>query len=110
MAINAKALVPTVALAAGTATPYACIVQAAILDKITVFNQSASVALTVKILLHGLVAPVGDDSTLVEHEIAARRSYMFPEITGHILNKDQFFTIITDTGDAVLRVSGREVS
>lgn len=109
MTVTAKALVPTTALAAGTATPYTCAVQAAILDKITVFNSNATDPVTVQIMLRGVEAP-SNDNTLMDKIIAARSAYLCPEITGHTLNKGQSFTIVTSSGDAVLRVSGREVT
>lgn len=111
MAVSASALVEAKLAEDVTTTQYSVTSTAAIIDKFTGTNISASaVSISVYLVAAGASA-AASNRIMVDTAIAAGATYTFPELTGHILVTGDFIaTIASAPNSIVLRVSGRVVS
>ena len=101
MTVTIKDIVPTQTLPTASTTLYTCGVTAAILDKWTAYNSSASVASTITVSLGGV---------LVKKTLQPEESYTFPEISGHSMVTGQTIVTTTTVVSIVFHVTGREVT
>lgn len=110
MSVTAKVMCATKELETTAHEQYLCSAQAAILDKIVAFNNSASATdtITVTVVLAG--GTIGPSTQFVEKIIQPLEAYTFPELTGMTLGNGE--TVVTDTvnGALVFRMSGREIT
>jgi hypothetical protein len=111
MGVVVKELVPAKLAEAAQTSQYTAAGVAAIIDKATVTNVSASnAALSVNLVAGG--GSAGNGNLVVKAKtILPGECYTLPELVGQILNPGTFISTLADTADALaLRVSGREVS
>ena len=111
MAVSAAVLVEATLVSDSTVTQYAVTGAAAIIDKFTATNISAStVSLSVYLVPSGSAAGA-NNRIMVDTTIAAGATYTFPELVGHTLvTGDAIATIASAPNALVLRVSGRSVT
>ena len=109
MTILVKDLVPTKTLETADTEQYACEVSAAIIDKITIYNSSASVAVVVEITITKVVSGVSP-GWLMRKTLTPQESYTCPEISGFGMVAGDHLSTNTSAGTVIMRVTGREIS
>jgi hypothetical protein len=102
MTVAVKVLVPAQTLPLSSAAPlYTCAATAAIVDKVTAYNNSASVAATLNLTV---------GVQLLKKTLQPEESYTCPEITGQVLVTGQTIVATTSAATINFRASGREVT
>jgi hypothetical protein len=81
-----------------------------IIDKITSANyDTASRVITIGIVAAG--NSVSDIYYIAKRTLAAKETYIWPEVVGQILNPGDYVTAIASQADTInLRISGREIT
>lgn len=81
-----------------------------IIDKITTANyDTASRVVTIGVVAAGNTA--GNVYYIAKRTLAAKETYIWPEVVGQILNTGDYITAISSQVDTVnLRISGREIT
>jgi hypothetical protein len=81
-----------------------------IVDKVTTANyDSATRVITIGIVAAGNV--IGDVYYIAKRTLAAKETYIWPEVVGQILNPGDYITAIASQDDTInLRISGREIT
>jgi hypothetical protein len=110
MTVTVRDLVPTKVLEAALTTQYTCLVGAAIIDKFTVFNNSASVAATLTVSMCKVSETPGPANQLLEKVLQPKESYTCPEISGHCMNLNDRIVTGTSATTIVGRIGGREIT
>ena len=111
MTITAKTLVPAKFVDATQVTQYTAINVTTIIDKFTATNISAAPATISVNLVTQTYSPDSSNLIVKDKSLAASETYIFPELTGQILQAGAFISTIASTASAInMRVSGREVT
>ncbi len=81
-----------------------------IIDKVTTANYDVtSRVVTISIVASG--ASVGDAYYIAKRTLAAKETYIWPEVVGQILNAGDFVSVIASNATGInLRMSGREIT
>ena len=81
-----------------------------IVDKVTTANyDTVSRVVTISIVASG--GSVGDAYYIAKRTLAAKETYIWPEVVGQILNAGDYVSIIASNATGVnLRISGREIT
>ena len=81
-----------------------------IVDKVTAGNYDV----TPRVVTIGIVAAgntVSDIYYIAKRTLAAKETYIWPEVVGQILNPGDYITAIASQADTInLRISGREIT
>lgn len=111
MAISVRVLVPAKIVEALQTTQYTAVNVAAIIDKFTVTNVSASPAAISVNLVTLSNAPGNPNLLLRTKTLQPSETYLCPELVGHTLNPGGYISTLAGTASAInMRVSGREVT
>jgi hypothetical protein len=111
MTITAKTLVPAKFVDATQVTQYTAINVTTIIDKFTATNISAAPATISVNLVTQTYSPDNSNLIVKDKSLAVSETYIFPELTGQILQAGAFISTIASTASAInMRVSGREVT
>jgi hypothetical protein len=109
--ITAKTLIPARYVVSATEVQYTAVGNRVIVDKMTATNNANS-----PVEISVFIVPSGGQTTNAEHrlinrrEIAARGTWLCPEIAGHVLEpNDKIVTQASVGGSITLRASGREI-
>lgn len=111
MTVTAKNLVEGQSVADTDATVYTAPANTTtIIDKITTANyDTASRVVTIGVVAAGHT--VGNVYYIAKRTLAAKETYIWPEVVGQILNPGDFITAIASQADTInLRISGREIT
>lgn len=111
MSVTVRVLIPAKIAEATQTTQYTASNVAAIIDKFTATNYSATAA-TISVNLVTAVDTAGNQNLIVKTKtLQASETYTFPELVGHVLAPGGFISTIAGTASAInIRASGREVS
>ena len=110
MSVTAKTLIGSKQAEATTTMQYTVNGGRTIIDKFTATNTSATTA-ALTIYLVPAAGTAGDANTIVKtKDLAAKETYTFPEIVGHILETGTFISTLASAATSItIRASGREV-
>lgn len=111
MSVTVRVLIPAKTAEATQTTQYTASNVAAIIDKFTATNYSATAA-TISVNLVTAADTAGNQNLIVKTKtLQASETYTFPELVGHVLAPGGFISTIAGTASAInIRASGREVS
>jgi len=110
MTVSIKDLVPTKMLELANTTQYTCNARAAIIDKITVFNISDTVACTLDVVINKSTEPIAAPGLLMQRQFQPLESYTCPEISGHGMVPGDRIVTGTTSSNLVMRITGREIT
>ena len=111
MAVLAKVLIPGKTAESSQTTQYIADGVTTIIDKFTATNYSASSA-TLSVNLVTASGSAGNGNLIVKtRTLLAGETYIFPELTGQVLDTSAFISTLAGTATAInIRASGREIS
>ena len=111
MAVSVKVLIPAKIAEATQTTQYTATNVAAIVDKCTATNYSASAA-TLSVNLVTQFDNAGNQNLIIKAKtLLPSETYTFPELVGQIIASGGSISTLAGTGSAInIRCSGREVS
>ena len=111
MAVNVKVLIPAKIAENTQTTQYTAQNVAAIIDKFTATNYSASAA-TLSVNLVTQFDSSGNQNLIIKQKtLLPSETYTFPELVGHVLQAGGFISTLASAASAInIRSSGREVS
>ena len=111
MAVIAKVLIPAKTAESSQTTQYTATGVTTIIDKFTATNFSASSA-TLSVNLVTAAGSAGNGNLIVKtRTLIAGETYIFPELTGQVLDTSGFISTLAGTATAInIRASGREIS
>ena len=111
MAVIAKVLIPGKTAESSQTTQYIADGVTTIIDKFTATNYSASSA-TLSVNLVTAAGSAGNGNLIVKtRTLIAGETYIFPELTGQVLDTSAFISTLAGTATAInIRASGREIS
>jgi hypothetical protein len=111
MTVTAKNLVEGTIVPATDTTVYTAPANTTtIIDKVTTANYDVtSRVVTISIVAAG--ASVGDAYYIAKRTLAAKETYIWPEVVGQILNAGDFVSVIASNATGInFRLSGREIT
>ena len=111
MAVIAKVLIPAKTAESSQTTQYTAVGVTTIIDKFTATNFSASSA-TLSVNLVTAAGSATNSNLIVKtRTLIAGETYIFPELTGQVLDTSAFISTLAGTATAInIRASGREIS
>jgi len=111
MTVSVKVLVPAKTVENVQTTQYTATGVAAIIDKFTATNFTATAA-TISVNLVTVSGSAGNSNLITKTKtLQASEVYTFPELVGQVLGIGDFISTIAGTASAInMRVSGREVT
>jgi hypothetical protein len=110
MTVTVKALVQTKVLESPFTTQYTCTVTAAILDKISVYNNSSSAIVTLDMTILRASDSPGATNLLLKKPLQPQESYTCPEVSGQCMNVGDKLITQTSAVNIAMRVGGREIT
>jgi len=110
MTVTVKDLVQTKVLEAPFTTQYTCLVAASIVDKISAYNNSPTVAVTLDVTIIRAADSPAATNLLLKKVLQPQESYTCPEISGQCMNSGDKFITQTSVSNIVMRVGGREIT